>query len=176
MRRPAARPRLPRPAAYLRSPIFEEVAPGLLERNAGAPADRLVDLLGAAAQHRDVRRPEACGVGPDLDAVERGLRHQKVQHALDRPVDAGAEVVDLARRPPLEQRPVALHDVAHVGEVPRGLEIAHAHERLTNPRLRLRDLLRDRRRGEGLAPTGARRRLAGSPDAGVTYVALAFEV
>src|SRR5882672_4412213 len=106
------------------SPVLEQIGERLLERNRPAPAEVRLDLLAAAAQDRHVGGPEPGRVLADLDAGQRRLPDQEIQDALDRPVDAGAEVVDVARRAVLEQRPVAADDVAHVGEVTRRLEIA----------------------------------------------------
>ena len=140
---------------YLVSPILEEIGQGLLERDRAAPADGPLGLLRRAAEDRHVGGPEPRRVLADLDAGSRGLPDEETQHALDGPVHAGAEVVDLARRPALEQEPVAAHDVAHVREVAGGLEVADEHDRLPQPRLDLGDLLGEVRGGEGLAPTGA---------------------
>src|SRR6267143_1491901 len=137
----------------LLSPIFEEIAERLLEGDTRRPADRMLDLLGATTERGHVGRTQAGGIRSDLDPLQLRARHEEVQHPLDGPVDAGAEIVDLARRAALEQRPVATHDVPHVGEVPRRLQIADQHHRLAKAGLRFRDLLGKARGGEGIAST-----------------------
>src|SRR5262249_53088702 len=133
------------------SPILEEVGEGLLERDHALPAQSLLDLLPTAAQHRDVGRPEPSWILANLDEPEHRPLGQEVEDPLDRPLHARAEVVHLARRAPLEESPVAAHDVADIGKIARRLEIAHVHDRLAQSRLHLGDLLREVRGGEGLA-------------------------
>src|SRR5204862_7275203 len=151
-RAPAGLVRL-RPRAS--SPTGEGGAGRLLERDARPPADGALDSFGASAERRNVGRTEPLGIRTDLDAARRRLREQEAQHALDGPVDARAEVVHLARRSPLEEIPVAAHDVADVGESARRLEVADLHDRLLQRELDGGDLLREAGRREVRAATGA---------------------
>src|SRR5712691_9764059 len=99
-----------------------------------------------------VRQPSAVSIF-SLDPRCCRLADVEVQHALDRPVYPRAQVVDLARRAALEQRPVTPHDVAHVREVAPGLQVAHQYDRLAEARLDLGDLLREVRGREGFSST-----------------------
>src|SRR5262245_24516780 len=100
----------------MRSPVLQHVGERLLERNHGLPARGLRELAAVAEQDRHVARAKAGGVLADLDLL---LRHpqQSVEHILDAPRLAAADVVDLTRLALLERQPVRLHHVAHVGEV-----------------------------------------------------------
>ena len=53
-----------------------------------------------------------------------GHRHQPVGQLADGQVAARADVVGLARLAVLDQQPVGPHDVAHVGEVAAGGQVA----------------------------------------------------
>src|SRR2546425_906145 len=126
----------------------------IFHRDPGSPADRRLDLVRAPPQHRHVGRTEPRLVGTDLNAADRGLCDQELKDALDGPVGAGAEVVDLAHAPALEQGPVAAHDVANIGEIAGGLEVTRGHHGFAQTRLDLGDLLREVRGGKGFASPG----------------------
>ena len=80
---------------------------------------------------------------------------RKLEHLLDRPGAARAEIVDLAGLAALEKQPVAPDHVANVGEVTPRLEIPHPHHGLAPPRLDLRHLLGEVGRHEDVAAAGA---------------------
>src|SRR5262245_6895932 len=125
------------------SPVVQELRERALEGNLGLPSRRLLDLGGIAFQDHDIGRTESSRIGLDGDTFHRALRQEKVYDLLDRPRTPRTEVVDLAGFASLEQKPVASHDVAHVGEIAPRLEIPDPHDRLTQPGLDLGDLLGD---------------------------------
>src|SRR3990170_482403 len=123
------------------APVVEELAERLLEGDLHLPARGPVHLGGIALEHHDIRGAEPGGIGLDLDPLHRGLLQQEVEHLLNGPGAAGAEIVHLAGLAALEQEPVPAHDIAHVGVVPARREVAHVHDRLAEPRLDLGYLL-----------------------------------
>src|SRR5712691_7887209 len=97
------------------APVIEDVPQRLLEGNLRPPPHRRLRLGGVAAQHRDVRRPQARRLFTDGDAPRSRFSEEEVEDLVDHPRAPGAEVVDLAGLALLEQEPVAADDVAHVG-------------------------------------------------------------
>ena len=104
-----------------------------------------------APQHRDVDRPQQLGVGLEAHAA-RGQREELVGQLLHGDVAARAHVVDLARLAALDQQAVGPHDVAHVGEVASGGQVAD-RDHVAAVELVAGDARRQRRRHElvGLA-------------------------
>src|SRR5258705_5386930 len=120
-RRPAASAgRRHRPLAPVREEIFERP----LEGNLHFPARGLPDLGRVPLQNHDVRGPEPGWVRLDGNPLDPGLLQQELEHLLDRPRAARAEIVDLTRLPALQEEPVPAHDVADVPEDPPWGEVA----------------------------------------------------
>src|SRR5262245_30247516 len=111
------------------APVLEEILERHLERNRGLPARGALEFRAVAQEERDVRRPHARGVLPDLD-LHVGQAEEDVQHLLRGVAATRADVVDLSRLPALEGQPVRAHHVADVGEVADRLEIAHVDDGL----------------------------------------------
>src|SRR5262245_13860740 len=135
--RSASRARHPLP------PVVQKLRERTLEGNLGFPSRRLLDPGGIPFQDHDIRRTESSWISLDRDTFHRALRQEEIHDLLDGPRTPGTEVVDLAGFASLEQKPVAAHDVAHVGEIPARLEIADPHDGFAEPGLDLRDLLGD---------------------------------
>src|SRR5262249_49321294 len=157
------------------TPVLEQIAERLLERDAWLPAQR-VQPAAITDQHRDVRRPEAGRVLTERDGLVGGLTEQKIEDLLDRPPTAGAEVVDLPGLASIEEQPVAVNDVAHVGVVADRLEIADEDRRLPLSRFDLRDLLGEVRLHEHAAAPRSRIVDDVATQAGVEDMVLRLEV
>src|SRR2546427_2735056 len=115
------------------TPVPEQIAQRLLERDARLPAQR-GQPAAITDQHRHVRGPGARGVLADRDGRVDGLAEEEIQDLLDRPPATRAEVVDLPGLAPLEEQPVPAHDVAHVRVVADRLELADEGRRPPAPR------------------------------------------
>src|SRR5882724_8560361 len=149
-RRPAASAgRRHRPLAPVREKIFERS----LEGNLHFPAHGLPDLRRVSLQYHDVRGPQPRRIALDGDSFDPGLLQEEIEHLLDRPGATRTEVVDLTRLPPLQQPPVAAHDVADVGEISPRLQIPDEDDRLAEAGLDLGHLLGEVRGDEDLAAT-----------------------
>src|SRR5262249_28651646 len=135
--RSAGRARNPLP------PVVQKLRERALERNLRLPTRRLLDLGGISFQDHDIGRTEASRISLDRDTLHRALRQERIYDFLDGPRMPRTEVVDFAGYPALEQKPVATHDVAHVGEIAPRLEISDPHDGLGEPGLDLGDLLGD---------------------------------
>src|SRR6266542_4002174 len=98
-------------------------------------------LAPVAQEVHDVGRAQPGRVDLDRDALDRGLLEEEIQHLLDGPRAARAEIVHFAWLSLLQQQPVAADDVAHVGIVAPRLEIAHVDDGLPEAGLDLGDLL-----------------------------------
>src|SRR5262245_772288 len=121
------------------TPVPEEIAQRLFERDAWLPAQR-GQPAAITDQHRHVRGPEARGVFADRDGRVDGLAEEEIEDFLDGPPAPRAQVVDLPGLAPAEEQPVAAHDVAHVCVVADRLEVADEDRRLAVARLDLGDL------------------------------------
>src|SRR6266516_774598 len=151
---PVTRARLPRkrasPAAAVtpsvaaprsaRAPVLEHVAQRLLEGDGGVPPGGLHEFRMVAEEDRHVAGAEPRRVLAHLD-LRLGHPEQQVEHLADAPGAPAAQVVDLAALALLERQPVAAHDVAHVGEVALGLEVADRQHRRLAALLDVGDLL-----------------------------------
>src|SRR5215472_344027 len=133
-------------------PVVEELDEGALEGNRRLPAEGPLDLRRIALEDHHVGRAEAGGIDPDGDPLHRGLLQKEVQHLLDRPRPPRAKVVHLAGLAPLEEEPVPADDVAHVGEVAAGLEVADVDGGFAQSGLDLRYLLGEVGGDEHVAP------------------------
>jgi len=111
------------------------------------------------------RNRELADLHLDLGEGQQGLQYLADRVALPR-----ADVVDRARLPVLEGKPVGADHVPHVGEVANRLEVAHVDHRPPQSLLDLGDLAGEVRGDEDLAPPGAAVVEPSSPD-GVEAVA-----
>src|SRR5580765_6884363 len=116
-------------------PVVEELAEGALEGNRHLPPRGLLDLRRVALEDHHVRGSEALRIDVDGDALHRGGADEELEHLLDRPGAARAEIVDLTGLAALEEQPVAPDHVADIREVATRLEIPHPHHGLAPPRL-----------------------------------------
>src|SRR5215510_11270908 len=135
-------------------PVVEHVPQGLGERKLRLPADRPLDAAGVAQEDRDIGRAQPRRILPHRDGAHGGLADEEVQNLADGPRFPRTQVVDLAGLAPLQEQPVAPHDVAYVREVALGLERAHMNDGLAEPGLDLRDLPGEVGRDEHVAAPG----------------------
>ena len=80
-----------------------------------------------AAQNRQIRRPLQSGIRDQFEPV--AARFEDQLHKLrDRSINARANVVGLTRGAQLSEESIGAYDVAHIGEIAAGFEIAD-HDR-----------------------------------------------
>src|SRR5687768_5273145 len=129
-------------------PVIEEVAQGLLDGDARGPAGVVREAARIAEQERQIVRPQARRVGPDLDGRFR-LPHQRLEQIADAEGFTAADVIGAAGLPFLHQQPVSAHGVADVGDVAPRVEVADFQHGLTKAGLRFDNLPREAGRGVG---------------------------
>src|SRR5258706_1325627 len=128
---------------HLLAPVREEILQCLLERNFYLPPYGFPNLRRVTLQHHDVGWPEPGRVGLDGDALARGVRQVEIEDVADRPGAARAETVDVTRLTSFQQEPIPSNDIAYVGEITPGSEIADRDYRVTQARLDFGNLLRE---------------------------------
>ena len=109
------------------SQVVEQVVQRLIEGDLGLPAGGRLEAAGVAAQHREVDGAHELGVGYRARSGRSAIAQEPVGQLLDGDVAAGAHVVDLAGLALLDEQAVGPDDVADVGEVAAGREVADGH-------------------------------------------------
>src|SRR5687768_5605832 len=122
---------------------LEHGAKRFVERRPRPPAGRLVDLARVPRGSAVLRWPQARRVLGDLDS-DAGELDQAFEQRSHRSLLARTDVVDLAADTALQQREIAAHDVANVGEVARDVDVADRDDRRTKACADLRDLADER--------------------------------
>ncbi len=108
------------------APVVEDVGQGLVEGDLGGPS-RWPRAGGWSRPGGPACRPGGAGRGRDQRHRAVGQGDEAVGDLLDGDVAAGAHVVGLAGRAVLGQEAVGPDDVADVGEVPAGAQVADRH-------------------------------------------------
>src|SRR6266550_2512646 len=126
----------------LRLPVVENVSQTRVERMLSCPARIALQLPRAAADAPllGAAQPQGILFERCLDAGELQQSYQKIADRLFR---SRADVVYLAALALLEQQEVRLHDVAHIGEVARHVDVAGADDRRAESLADLDDLARE---------------------------------
>src|ERR1051326_7214249 len=101
----------------------EEVLERLIEGNLRRPARGGMELPGVPHQVKNIRPAGQAGVVfGDHPPAHHPL--EPLEHLAERVALPGSDVVDLAGRPAFQQQRVRRHHVAHVEDVPHGVEVA----------------------------------------------------
>ena len=103
--------------------VSQDVIEGLVEGELGGPAGGRPEAAVVAAKDRVVRWALEVRVGSQLER-HAGEFDEPFGQLADRAIDAGTDVVDLARHAVFGDEPIGPDNVTDVGEVPAGLQVA----------------------------------------------------